>query len=46
MYRDLSKGTPVEVDTILGQLYSRGRKHGLASSLLGAAFVNLTAYQK
>jgi 2-dehydropantoate 2-reductase len=46
MYRDLSKGNPVEVDTILGDLYRKGREHGLASPLLGAAFANLVIYQE
>jgi 2-dehydropantoate 2-reductase len=46
MYRDLSKGNPVEADTILGDLYRRGRQHGVVSPLLGAAFVNLAVYQE
>jgi 2-dehydropantoate 2-reductase len=46
MYRDLTKGKPVEVEAILGDLYRRGRGHGLASPLLGAAFANLAVYQK
>jgi 2-dehydropantoate 2-reductase len=45
MYRDLKKGAPVEVDTIVGDLLDRGRKHGLATPLLEATFVNLSIYQ-
>jgi 2-dehydropantoate 2-reductase len=46
MYRDLMKGAPVEVDTILGDLLERGRKHGLATPILEAAYVNLSIYQR
>ncbi|HEX4001752.1 MAG TPA: ketopantoate reductase family protein [Candidatus Acidoferrales bacterium] len=46
MYRDLTKGAPVEVDTIVGDLLERGRKHGLATPLLQAAYVNLSIYQR
>jgi 2-dehydropantoate 2-reductase len=46
MYRDLKNGAPVEVDTILGDLLERGRKHGLTAPLLQAAFVNLSIYQR
>ncbi|HEX4076144.1 MAG TPA: ketopantoate reductase family protein [Candidatus Acidoferrales bacterium] len=46
MYRDLTKGAPVEVDTILGDLLERGRKHGLATPILQAAYVNLSVYQR
>lgn len=46
MYRDLKKGAPVEVDTILGDLLERGRNHGLAAPILGAAYVNLSMYQR
>jgi 2-dehydropantoate 2-reductase len=45
MYRDLKKGAPVEVDTIVGDLLERGRKHRLATPVLQAAFVNLSIYQ-
>jgi 2-dehydropantoate 2-reductase len=45
MYRDLKKGAPVEVDTILGDLLDHGRKHGVAAPILRAAFVNLWVYQ-
>jgi 2-dehydropantoate 2-reductase len=45
MYRDLCKGAPVEVDAILGDLIERGNKHGIATPLLTAAFVNLRVYQ-
>ncbi len=46
MYRDLKKGAPVEVDTILGDLFDRGQTHGLATPILQAAFVNLSIYQR
>jgi len=46
MYRDLTKGAPVEADTILGDLLERGRKHGVATPLLAAAYVNLSIYQR
>jgi 2-dehydropantoate 2-reductase len=45
MYRDLCTGAPVEVDAILGDLIERGNKHGIATPLLTAAFVNLRVYQ-
>src|SRR6202140_2930691 len=48
MYRDLKKGAPVEVDSILGDLLERGKKAGLPTPtpLLQAAFVNLSIYQR
>jgi 2-dehydropantoate 2-reductase len=46
MYRDLKKGGPVEVDTILGDLLERGQKLGLTTPILQAAFVNLSIYQR
>lgn len=45
MYRDL-KGSSVEVDTILGDLLEDGRKYGLATPILQAAYVNLSIYQR
>lgn len=46
MYRDLKEQAPVEVDSILGDLIERGRKHGVSAPLLQAAFVRLTIYQR
>lgn len=48
MYRDLKKGAPVEVDSILGDLLERGKKSGLTTPapLLQAAFVSLSIYQR
>jgi 2-dehydropantoate 2-reductase len=46
MYRDLKKGATVEVDAILGDLLEYGRKHGLTTPILQAAFVNLSIYQR
>jgi 2-dehydropantoate 2-reductase len=45
MYRDLKKGSPVEVDQILGDFLERGRAHDVAAPLLTAAFVSLRVYQ-
>jgi 2-dehydropantoate 2-reductase len=46
MYRDLMRNAPVEVDTILGDLLDRGRKLGISTPILQAAFVNLSIYQR
>jgi 2-dehydropantoate 2-reductase len=45
MYRDLKKGAPVEVDSILGDLLERGAEYGLTTPILKAAFVSLSVYQ-
>lgn len=45
MYRDLSKKGRVEADQILGDLLDRGKKLGVPSPLLEAAYVNLRVYQ-
>jgi 2-dehydropantoate 2-reductase len=45
MFRDLSRGNPVEADQILGDLLERGRSTGVTASLVGAAFVSLRVYQ-
>ena len=44
LYRDLSEGRPVEVETILGDLAAEGRKAALRSPLLDAATVALRVY--
>jgi 2-dehydropantoate 2-reductase len=46
MYRDLTQQARVEVDTILGDLIERGRKHGVSAPIVRSAFVNLTIYQQ
>jgi 2-dehydropantoate 2-reductase len=46
MYRDRKEQAPVEVDSILGDLIERGRKHGVAAPIVQAAFVSLTIYQQ
>jgi len=46
MYRDLKNQAPVEVDSILGDLIERGRKHGVSAPIVQAAFVSLTIYQQ
>jgi 2-dehydropantoate 2-reductase len=45
MYRDLQKGAPVEVDTILGDLLDYGRSHQVDTPLLQAGCVRLRVYQ-
>jgi 2-dehydropantoate 2-reductase len=45
MYRDLQKGSAVEADQIIGDLLARGRKVGVSTPLLEAAFVHLSVYQ-
>jgi 2-dehydropantoate 2-reductase len=45
MYRDLQKGAPVEVDTILGDLLEHGRSHHVDTPLLHAGCVRLRVYQ-
>ena len=43
MYRDMTKGFPVEVDHILGDLLDRAE--GISAPLLTAAFVQLKVYE-
>ncbi len=45
MYRDMSKGSPVEADQILGDLIERGRSFGVSTPLIEAAFISLHIYQ-
>jgi 2-dehydropantoate 2-reductase len=45
MYRDLQRGAPVEVDTILGDLLDHGRSHQVDTPLLQAGCVRLRVYQ-
>ncbi len=45
MYRDLHKGAPVEVDTILGDLLDHGHAHQIEAPLLQACTVRLRVYQ-
>lgn len=45
MYRDLVKGAQVEADQIIGDLLDRGRKLGIETPLLRAAYVNLKIYE-
>ena len=45
MYRDLQRGAPVEVDTILGDLLDHGRSHHVDTPLLQAGCVRLRVYQ-
>lgn len=45
MYRDLSKGNPVEAEQILGDLALRARSLGVKSPRIDAAYTNLCVYQ-
>jgi 2-dehydropantoate 2-reductase len=45
MYRDLVKGARVEADQIIGDLLDRGRRLGIETPLLQAAYVNLKIYE-
>jgi 2-dehydropantoate 2-reductase len=45
MYRDLKKGAPVEVETILGDLLDNGHSYQVAAPLLQACCVRLRVYQ-
>jgi 2-dehydropantoate 2-reductase len=45
MYRDMAKGSQVEANQILGDLIERGRRVGVSSPLIEAAFVSLSIYQ-
>lgn len=44
MYRDLVAGLPVEADQILGDLEARGKKHGIDTPLVSAAYTHLRVY--
>lgn len=45
MYRDLTAGNAVEADQIVGDLLDRGRRAGLDTPLLAAAYTHLCVYQ-
>lgn len=45
MFRDLSRGAPIEADHIIGDLLARGRRAGVPAPLLAAAYTHLSAYQ-
>jgi 2-dehydropantoate 2-reductase len=44
MYRDLTRGRPVEAEQILGDLLRRGRERGVETPLLRAAFATLAIH--
>jgi 2-dehydropantoate 2-reductase len=44
MLRDVEAGGPTEADHILGDLVERARSLGVATPLLGLAYLNLQAY--
>jgi 2-dehydropantoate 2-reductase len=46
MYRDLQQSRSVEVDQILGDLLVRAHKHAVPATLVTAAFVQLSIYQR
>jgi 2-dehydropantoate 2-reductase len=46
MYRDLSRGVPIEADQIIGDLLERARSAGIETPLLGAAWTHLCVYQR
>jgi 2-dehydropantoate 2-reductase len=46
MYRDLSRGNPVEADQIVGDMVLRARTRGVPTPLLEAAFVSLRVYEQ
>jgi 2-dehydropantoate 2-reductase len=46
MYRDMTKGAPVEADHVLGDLLARGEAHGVSAPLLRAAYVQLKVYEQ
>jgi 2-dehydropantoate 2-reductase len=45
MYRDMTKGSRVEADQILGDLIERGRTLNVDAPLVEAAFISLSIYQ-
>jgi 2-dehydropantoate 2-reductase len=46
MYRDLSRGVPIEADQIIGDLLERGRGAGIETPLLEAIWTHLCVYQR
>jgi 2-dehydropantoate 2-reductase len=45
MYRDLQQNRPIEAEQIIGDLLARGRKAGVATPLIAAAYTHLAVYQ-
>lgn len=45
MFRDLSRGAPIEAHQIIGDLVARARKHDLATPLLDLTNLNLRVYE-
>lgn len=46
MYRDLMQGNLVEAEQVLGDLVAIGRRAGLGSPLINAAYTHLAVYQQ
>ena len=46
MYRDLSRGVPIEADQIIGDLLERARAAGIETPLLGVVWTHLCVYQR
>ena len=44
MYRDLTQGSDIEADQVIGDLLLRAKRNGLATPLLNAVDVNLQVY--
>jgi 2-dehydropantoate 2-reductase len=45
MYRDLTKGAPVEADHVIGDLLARGEANNVPAPLLRATYVQLKVYE-
>jgi 2-dehydropantoate 2-reductase len=45
MFRDMTRGNPVEVEHVLGDLLRRGAAKGVVTPLLKAAYVQLSVYE-
>ena len=46
MFRDVQRGRPIEVETIIGDLVKRATAAGIAAPLLAAAYTRLSLYQQ
>jgi 2-dehydropantoate 2-reductase len=46
MYRDLTRGNPVEADQIVGDMVTRARAKSVDTPLLEAAYVQLCVYER
>ena len=46
MFRDIQRGRPIEVESIVGDLLHRGTKAEIATPLLTAAYIHLMVYER